>query len=191
MPLENDLLPPLLELHPARLEHLTTGRSQLHCHFAARQARRLQRGVDRDGVVQGDDRCGQHVGEGEIDGSIDRTDRHRDHRGPRLAARCLRRPTHRIKGVDADGGTAIGDQHDAGEPAARRIIHRHLHRRTERRVERVERRLRRRTAGRFGGVRHPPHPTGHLVAPQVELVGELTQRGVGLRGQHRTNEFAT
>ena len=191
VPLEDDLLPSLLELHSSRLEHLTTRRPQFHRHFAARQARRLQRGVDRDGVIEGDDRCSQHVGDGQIDGGIDRSDRHRDHRGPRLAARCLRRATHRIERVDADRGTAIGDQHDAREPAARRIVHRHLHRCTERRVERVERRLCRGSACWHDGIRHAAHPTGHLVAPQVELVGELTQRGVGLRGQHRTNEFAT
>ena len=86
---------------------------------------------------------------------------------------------------------AIGDQYDAGEPAARRVIHRHLHRRAERRVERVDGRLCRGSACWCDGIRHAAHPAGHLVSPQVELVGELTQRGVGLRGEHRADEFAT
>ena len=107
---------------------------ELHLHAAAGQAARLDRGDDRDGVVEGHFRGGEDVGDGDVSRRLRRTDRDRDHRRPRLPAGGLGRAADRIEWIDADGRTAVGNEDDPAEDTVGGVVEGHRDSLPKRRV---------------------------------------------------------
>ena len=156
----------------------------------------MDRGDDRDGVVEGHFRSGEDVGDGDVGRGLRGADRDRDHGRSRLPAGGLGRAADRIERINADRRAAVGDEDDPAENAIGGVVEGHRDPLPERRVGATSRAVigRRIAAARFGSVGRrgvaPDGAAGHGIAAEFERTADLTEDTLRLRGKQLLGELA-